>query len=89
MVALSGVSKGKQETISAYIYRFTKVVVVIKGTDESLKCFKCWIFKKGLRPDNIFWEMLGSKEAYNLKDLLSMDHPYIKYEEKVLADGGN
>lgn len=86
MVALSGVTQGKKETLRAYFDWFTKVVVAIEGTNESLQCL---IFEKGLWPDNTFWEKLGHKEAYNLKDLLSRAQSYIDYEDKLLTDGGN
>ncbi|KAI5440599.1 hypothetical protein KIW84_010181 [Lathyrus oleraceus] len=59
MVALSGVTQGKKETLRAYFDRFTKVVVAIEGTNESLKCL---IFEKGLRPDNTFQEKLITKK---------------------------
>lgn len=83
MVALSGVTQGKKETLHAYIDRFTEVDVVVKEIDESLKC---WIFQRGLLLDNIFWEKLVRKEAYGLNELLSRLHSYVKYEEKLLVD---
>lgn len=85
MVAFRGVTQGKKETLHTYINRFTKVDVVVKEIDESLKR---WIFQKGLLLDNIFWENLVRKEAHGLNALLSRPQPYVKYEEKLLANGG-
>lgn len=51
MALLSRVTQRKKETIPKYIDRFTKVAVVIGGSDDGLKC---WMFKKGLRPDCMF-----------------------------------
>lgn len=51
MVVLIRVRQGKNETLWAYIDRFTKVGVDIGGSDESLKC---WILRKVLRPDCTF-----------------------------------
>lgn len=51
MTLLSRVTQRKKETIREYIDRFTKVAVVIGGSDDRLKC---WMFKKGLRPDCMF-----------------------------------
>lgn len=68
------------------IDRFTNVEVAVGGSDESLNL---WIFKKEIRLNYTFWQRLGCKEAYNLKNLLSRVQPYINYEEKLLASGGN
>ena len=51
-----------------YIDRFTKVVVKVEGSDESLKFY---IFKNGLRKDIAFRDKLGHKEAYNLKEFFN------------------
>lgn len=45
MVVLNRVTQGKKKTLHAYIDRFTKVAVVVGGSNESLKCR---IFKKAL-----------------------------------------
>lgn len=44
---------------------------------------------KGLKLNYASWEKLGRKEARNLKDLLSMVHPYINYEETLVANNGS
>lgn len=85
MVALSGVTQVKKETLRAYIDQFTKLAVAVGRTDKSLKC---WIFERGLRPDIIFQEKLCRKDAHILKELLSWAQPYMKYKEKLLADRG-
>lgn len=77
MVVLSGVRRGKKETMCVYIDRFTNVAVVVRGLNKSLKYL---IFEKGLRPDCSFREKLGCKKAYNLKDLPIKAQPYINYE---------
>lgn len=38
MVVFSGIKQDKKETLCAYINRFTKMVVAVEGSDESLKC---------------------------------------------------
>lgn len=32
---------------------------------------------------------MGQKKAHNLKDLLNRAHAYIKFEDKLLVDGGS
>lgn len=85
MVILSEVSQGKKENIQAHIDRFTKAAVSMGRTDENLKC---WIFKTGRQPNNIFIENLGYQEALSPNNMLRKDQAYVKYEEKLLADGG-
>lgn len=80
---LSGIMQGKKETMCGYIDHFTKVVIVVGGSNEIMNC--C-IFKKGLRPNCAFREKLEIKEAHNRKALLSRVQPYIINEEKLLAN---
>lgn len=68
-----------------YINCFTKIVVAVGGSNDSLKC---WIFKKGLRLNYVFWEKLGRKETHNLKDLLNRVKPY-QLRGKNFVDGVN
>lgn len=64
---------------------FQQGAIDVGGSDDSLKC---WDFVKGLKLNYASWEKLGRKEARNLKDLLSMVHPYINYEETLVANNG-
>lgn len=64
MVVLRGITQGKKENMHGYIDRFTKVVLAIDGSYESLKC---WIFERGLRLDCVFREKLGREEIHNLE----------------------
>lgn len=65
MDILSGV---KKETLHGYIDQFTKVEVVVGGSNEILKC---WIYDKSLRPYYASREKLGNEEAHILKYFLS------------------
>lgn len=80
---LCGVTQQKKETLHEYINFFTKVIVAVMGTCDGLKC---WIFQKGFRSDIMFWENSGFKGARSLSALFSKAQPYIKYEEKLLAE---
>lgn len=62
----------KNENLHMYIDHFTKMVVAIGGSDESLKY---WIFEKGLRLKFTFRETLEHMETQNLKDLPSRVQP--------------
>lgn len=47
------------------------------GTNDGLKC---WVFKKKLIPNFMFWEKSELEGACNISDFLNMAHPYINYE---------
>lgn len=48
---------------------------------------KCRIFEKGIRTKCMFCKKLGLKGAGSRSDLLTRSHPYINYEEKLMAEG--
>lgn len=54
MGILSGITQGNKENLHEYIDCFTKVVMAIRGSDESLKH---WIFEKGN-------DLLGRAQTY-------------------------
>lgn len=53
MVLLIKITQGKKETMHEYNNDFTKMVVVVGGSDKSQKC---WKFEKGMRLDCAFRE---------------------------------
>ena len=86
MVMLSEITHGKKETFGGYIDQFTEEVVVVGGLDKSLMW---WIFEKSFKPNCVFQEKLGCKEANNMKDFFSRAQSYIIYGENIVADGGS
>ncbi|MCI27736.1 hypothetical protein A2U01_0048936, partial [Trifolium medium] len=66
-----------------YIERFTREAVEVKGEDDRLNYL---IFEKGLRSETMFKEKLALKVPKIMSELLVRAHPYINYEEKLLAN---
>lgn len=67
------------------ILTFHKSDTNSKGIDDRLKCY---MFKKGLKQDCMFWKKLRLKGACKLSDLLNRAQFYINYEEELLDKEG-
>lgn len=67
-VVLSGIQQKKNGALREFTDRFTKIVVEVGGSNNSLRC---WIFEKGLRLNCMFWEKLVMKGVGSMSDLLT------------------
>lgn len=75
--SLIDITQRKKDTLQEYVDQFMKVGVALGGTNDGLKC---WMLKKGLILDWMFWEKIGLKGASGLNNLMNMAQTYINYE---------